>query len=263
MAAGLQPAVRITTQVETNHGTSRIRTHSSPRFELGRFAGLRIVPFHVLRSGPIRSDPAPPMGFEPTISTLTGWRALRAAPRGRSSTLRMAQEGFEPSASLGLNESGLPVAYRARQVTGSHRMSSDRADRSTQGGIRTHSRPGLSRVARPVGVPGLLHPAQCSRLSPIDAEAVGLEPTSSLRRHLFSRQAPDPAGWLPLIPFHRLSSGGWNRTSDLHVQCVASLPAATTPESSSSTTPIREGGVEPPPPDSKSGSLPVSRFPIH
>lgn len=25
----------------------------------------------------------------------------------------MAQEGFEPSASLGLSESGLPVAYRA------------------------------------------------------------------------------------------------------------------------------------------------------
>ena len=82
---------------------------------------------------------------------------------------RMAQEGFEPSASLVLSESGLPVAYRAKTT----------------------------------------------------------------------------------------SSGGWNRTSGLHVQSVASLPAATTPESSS----IREGGFEPPPPDSKSGSLPVSRFP--
>ena len=78
----------------------------------------------------------------------------------------MAQEGFEPSASLVLSESGLPVAYRAK------------------------------------------------------------------------------------------SSGGWNRTSGLHVQSVASLPAATTPESL-----FREGGFEPPPPDSKSGSLPVSRFP--
>ena len=81
---------------------------------------------------------------------------------------RMAQEGFEPSASLVLSESGLPVAYRASEI----------------------------------------------------------------------------------------SSGGWNRTSGLHVQSVASLPAATAPESS-----IREGGFEPPPPDSKSGSLPVSRFP--
>ena len=82
--------------------------------------------------------------------------------------MRMAQEGFEPSASLVLSESGLPVAYRAGEI----------------------------------------------------------------------------------------SSGGWNRTSGLHVQSVASLPAATAPESS-----IREGGFEPPPPDSKSGSLPVSRFP--
>jgi hypothetical protein len=52
------------------------------------------------------------------------------------------------------------------------------------------------------------------------------------------------------------SSGGWNRTSGLHVQSVASLPTVTAPESS-----IREEGFEPPPPDSKSGSLPVSRFP--
>ena len=81
----------------------------------------------------------------------------------------MAQEGFEPSASLVLSESGLPVAYRAD-----------------------------------------------------------------------------------------FSSGGWNRTSGLHVQSVASLPAATAPES---VRRIREEGFEPPPPDSKSGSLPVSRFP--
>ena len=52
------------------------------------------------------------------------------------------------------------------------------------------------------------------------------------------------------------SSGGWNRTSGLHVQSVALLPAVTAPESL-----IREEGFEPPPPDSKSGSLPVSRFP--
>ena len=32
----------------------------------------------------------------------------------------MAQEGFEPSASLVLSESGLPVAYRAKNTTNSH-----------------------------------------------------------------------------------------------------------------------------------------------
>ena len=54
-------------------GTGGSRTRRSPRFELGRFAGLRTVP--LLR--------ASPTGFEPVISCLTGRRALQAAPRGR------------------------------------------------------------------------------------------------------------------------------------------------------------------------------------
>ena len=33
------------------------------------------VPCHILK--------ASPAGFEPAISTVTGWRALQAAPRGR------------------------------------------------------------------------------------------------------------------------------------------------------------------------------------
>jgi hypothetical protein len=131
--------------------------------------------------------------------------------------------------------------------------SSIEAGRSTQGGSRTHNRPGLSRAARPVGVPGRSSGAAGRSRRCAEAEAVGLEPTSGLRRHLFSRQAPHPAGWLPF------RSGGWNRTSGLHVQSVASLPAATAPELSNPT--IREGGFEPPPPDSKSGGLPFSRFP--
>ena len=54
---------------------------------------------------------ASPMGFEPMISTVTGWRALQAAPRGRMS---VAQVGVEPTASLGLSKGGLPIAYRAK-----------------------------------------------------------------------------------------------------------------------------------------------------
>ena len=54
------------------------------------------------------------MGFEPTTSTLTGWRALQAAPRGRCH-LKVAQVGFEPTASLVLSQSGLPIAYRAEE----------------------------------------------------------------------------------------------------------------------------------------------------
>jgi hypothetical protein len=50
-------------------------------------------------------------GFEPAISTVTGWRALRAALQGRD--VSVAQVGFEPTASLVLSQGGLPVAYRA------------------------------------------------------------------------------------------------------------------------------------------------------
>ena len=59
----------------------------------------------------------------------------------------MAQEGVEPSASLVLSESGLPIAYRAAEHL--HPCP------STQGGIRTHRRPGLSRAARPLAYLGL------------------------------------------------------------------------------------------------------------
>ena len=37
---------------------------------------------------------------------------------------------------------------------------------------------------------------------------------------------------LPVAYRASVSSGGWNRTSGLHVQSVVLLPAATTPESS-------------------------------
>ena len=52
------------------------------------------------------------MGFEPTISCVTGRRALQAAPRGRI-VFRVAQVGLEPTASLVLSQGGLPIAYRA------------------------------------------------------------------------------------------------------------------------------------------------------
>ena len=50
-------------------------------------------------------------GVEPAISTLRAWRPLR-----RPTRTAVAQEGVEPSASLVLSESGLPVAYRAIAV---------------------------------------------------------------------------------------------------------------------------------------------------
>ena len=61
----------------------------------------------------------------------------------------------------------------------------------------------------------------------LSAEAARLELASGSHRHLFSRQAPHPAGWLPTA-----SCGSWNRTNGLLVQSQASLPTATIPQCS-------------------------------
>ena len=91
----------------------------------------------------------------------------------------VAQEGFEPSASLVLSESGLPNCLPSQCGHYSGRESNLRS-------------PGFGH--RPKGGRG-----RCSRLTYLSAkaEAVGLEPTSGQRRHPFSRRAPHPAGWLP------------------------------------------------------------------
>lgn len=84
------------------------------------------------------------MGFEPTVSTLTGWRALLAAPQGH--VLSVAQVGLEPTASLVLSQRGLPIAYRAVFVVV---FVSGAQSRS-----RTCNRLGLGQAAQPIGVPG-------------------------------------------------------------------------------------------------------------
>ena len=112
-------------------GGSRTRNHQG--------LSLAALPVCVPCHDPL-AQKASPTGFEPVISCLTGRRALQAAPRGRV-FLQLAQVGLEPTASLVLSESGLPIAYRA-------------ASASAQRGSRTHKRPGLSRAALPIGVPG-------------------------------------------------------------------------------------------------------------
>ena len=56
--------------------TGGTRTHRTPGFEPGCFAGLRTVPSLTYLI-------APPAGFEPATSSLTTRRALRTAPRRR------------------------------------------------------------------------------------------------------------------------------------------------------------------------------------
>jgi hypothetical protein len=73
----------------------------------------------------------------------------------------MAQEGLEPSASLVLSESGLPIAYRAENVE---------AMTQYPGWESNPQAPGFKPGRSAVGVPGRF-----------EAEAVGLEPTSGPR----------------------------------------------------------------------------------
>lgn len=112
---------------------------------------------------------------------------------------------------------------------------------STQGGSRTHRRPGLSRAARPLAYLGL------ARRKPWDSN-----PRAARGRHLFSRQAPHPAGWLPCAIGPKFRGLG--------IEPAASAFRARRHDQQQLPR-IREGGFEPPPPDSMSASLPVSRFP--
>ncbi len=177
------------------------------------------VPCHSL------DQQAPLAGFEPATFSLTRRRArpdcsteaclrtLAARRQRRSSPFAtVAQEGFEPSASLVLSESGLPVAYRAISV---HTHS------DAQGGSRTHTHPGLSRVARPVGVPGRSRERKPWDSNPQAARAATWFQDRFLIRPVGFRKPIEAA----------ISSGGWNRTSGLRVQSAASLPTATAPDS--------------------------------
>ena len=188
---------------------------------------------------------APSTGFGPAISCVTGRRALQAAPRGHVH-VPVAQVGVEPTASLVLSQGGLPVAYRAAVVPDRSRtivswVWTRCRCRWTTGPCFQVESPGVApgSPACGAGVVLLDHDPNV-----FEAEAVGLEPTSGmsaaacfpsrflnhsdgfryrcsprrkpwdsnpqavLSRHLFSRQAPHPAGWLPLS-----SCGGWNRTN--------------------------------------------------
>jgi hypothetical protein len=122
----------------------------------------------------------------------------------------MAQEGLEPSASLVLSESGLPIAYRAENVAPMTQY--PRWESNPQA-------PGFKPGRSAVGVPG-----------PSEAEAVGLEPTSGDDAATCFQDRPliRPDGFREGL---NQSSGGWTRTSGLRVQSAASLPPATAPDS--------------------------------
>ena len=94
---------------------------------------------------------ASPIGFEPTISCVTGRRALRCSTR--TNCMQVAQAGFEPAASLRPtfgrcpSQSGLPIAYRAICVVSAQSRSRTCKHSATHAERRCPSRVGL-----PVGV---------------------------------------------------------------------------------------------------------------
>ncbi len=114
-------------------------------------------------------------------------------------------------------------------------------DRTAQGGSRTHIRPGLSRAARPVGVPGRLPRSSNTRAAPQNGSDAlpRRKPWDSNPQADFAATRFQDGPLIRPVGFRRSiivtanlsSSGGWNRTSGLHVQSVASLPPATAPES--------------------------------
>lgn len=68
---------------------------------------------------------------------------------------------------------------------------------------------------------------QCSMF--FKAEAVGLEPTTDVCPHLFSKQAPDPAGWLPMRLIDARSSLAFEqklKQSDIAAAAVAGFEPA-------------------------------------
>ena len=110
------------TTLDPIDGTSGSRTHIHQGLSLTALPICVPCRFRMERTSSLA---APPMGFEPTISTLTGWRALRTAPRGReiafafsrSSRLDMISTGGRVAPRPGLNPS-VPIRPIRRSQAG-------------------------------------------------------------------------------------------------------------------------------------------------
>jgi hypothetical protein len=200
---------------------------------LCRFA-YRALPFFLPAHGP-RPWPVlgrtSPMGFEPTISTLTAWRALLAAPRGQCSLqwLRWDSNPQHPC------DHGFAAVPEPKVVC---RLPTEPCHQSAQGGSRTHKRLGLSQAALPRWrtwarvVPDGVEPSLpgCEPgVVPLDHGTVYLfvQWTHRELHSDFRRAEPTSSCWT-MSPSDQ-SSGGWNRTNVLLVQNQESHTASDSP----------------------------------
>ncbi len=231
--------------------TGGSRTHRrSRRFELRRFAGLRTVP----------CCQASPMGFEPTISCVTGRRALRL----------LHEDVLFSSSSGGIRTHSIPGS---KPRWSANCLPSHVSCVSTQSRSRTCKRSGLSRAALPVGVSGHrrsspgwtrtivrllvrelpsplghrtmlfewthreLHPdlrlaepaSSCWTMSPSFRER---KPWDSNPQAACAATCFQDRLLIQPDDFRLSSCGSWNRTNGLLVQSQASLPTATIPHRS-------------------------------
>ena len=125
------------------------------------------------------------MGFEPTISTVTGWRALRAAPRGHC-VATFARRWAALSRSQVLANVAIPCTAM-----------NETFDRLTA--RRRHARfGGFSLDARAYGV-RLNDSILAARGIQIRGGSRGTRTHKRLSRHLSSKQVSHPAGWLPCV----------------------------------------------------------------
>ena len=183
----------------------------SPRFELGRFADLRTAPCF---SGRGMESQASSTGFEPAISCVTGRRALQAAPRGHRSCLQWlrwesnrhaASDRPSPGSKPRWSAGCLPEPQWSRMESNHRFLGVDQVSLPLDHGTV------FVKWSHRESHPDLQHAklaSSCWTMTPCKRKPWDSNPQAASCRHLFSRQAPHPAGWLPLS-----SCGGWNRTN--------------------------------------------------
>ncbi len=121
---------------------------------------------------------APPAGFEPAISTVTRWRALLAALRGRGFRLRTSHLRFQQNSRPFISP---PAIRHPNSKYACHAIRHGRWPPGT-GEIRTHTRSCLRRLPLPLGY-GAAYQNRSGAVRNRTAYPRGTWVTATLRSH--------------------------------------------------------------------------------